>query len=96
MKADTDQLQIFPDRLLLRRVDAEQNMYRFYLMTVQRDLFGGAVLQKEWGRIGQPGRIQQSHYPDEGKAIDALADVARIKQRRGYVPAQCRGYVPAQ
>lgn len=53
-------------------------MRRFYLLTVQRDLFGGATLVREWGRI----RKQQ--YADEGLALDALANAAKSKRRRGY------------
>lgn len=80
----TFQHEIFPDRLHLRREDQTRNMRRFYLMTVQRDLFGGARLVREWGRIGSAGRVQVSHHADEGKAIDALTDIARSKRKRGY------------
>jgi predicted DNA-binding WGR domain protein len=51
------QNEIFPDRIKLRRIDPAKNMRRFYLMTVQRDLFGGATLIKEWGRIGSGGKM---------------------------------------
>lgn len=40
MKDAPQQLKMFPDNLLLKRVAAEENMHRFYLMTVQRDLDG--------------------------------------------------------
>jgi len=78
------QFEIFPDCLKLRRIDPAKNMRRFYLMTVQRDLFGGATLIKEWGRLGSGGRIQHEHHPDEGKAVDALALIAQQKFKRGY------------
>ena len=81
---DDQQLVVFPDRLLLRRIEPSRNMRRFYLMTVQRDLFGGAVLIKEWGRIGSAGQMQVSHHVDEGSAIDVLSEVAKAKQKRGY------------
>lgn len=81
---DPDQLEVFPSVLRLQRIDNEQNMRRFYLMTVQRDLFGGAVLVKEWGRIGSSGRLKREHYADEGQAVDALAIAAKTKTRRGY------------
>ena len=84
MPTDPEQLEFFSDRVLLRRVDAERNMRRFYLMTVQRDLFGGTTLMREWGRIGCAGKVRISHHYDEGRAVDALAETARIKQRRGY------------
>lgn len=84
MADDPKQLHVFPDRLLMRRVDPGQNMQRFYLMTVQRDLFGGAMLVKEWGRIGSAGQVQVSHHADEGQAVDALAKTAKAKRKRGY------------
>ena len=41
--------------VILRRIDAAQNMARFYLLDVQPDLFGGWSLIREWGRIGRAG-----------------------------------------
>ena len=80
----TYQPEIFPDRLHLKREDLSRNMRRFYIMTVQRDLFGGASLIREWGRIGSSGKVQVTHHPDEGQAVNALADIARAKNKRGY------------
>jgi predicted DNA-binding WGR domain protein len=82
---DDSQYEVFPDRLHLRRVDPVKNMRRFYLMTVQRDLFGGAMLVREWGRIGSPGKVKTSHFRDEGRAVDALAVKVDQKRKRGYV-----------
>jgi predicted DNA-binding WGR domain protein len=84
MTDDPKQLQVFPDRLLMQRVDPEKNMHRFYLMTVQRDLFGGASLTREWGRIGSSGQVRVDYHPDEGQAVDALAGLATDKTKRGY------------
>lgn len=78
------QSEVFPARIKLRRIDPVKNMRRFYLMTVQRDLFGGATLMREWGRIGSAGKLQQSHYSDEGQAVDELATLAQQKFKRGY------------
>lgn len=78
------QAEVFPSRIKLRRIDPIQKMRRFYLMTVQRDLFGGATLVREWGRIGSAGQLLQSHHPDEGHAVDALATLAQQKFKRGY------------
>lgn len=79
------QLEVFPDRMHLRREDPSKNMRRYYLMTVQRDLFGGASLIREWGRLGSPGKVQVEHHPDEGRAVNALADLATAKRKRGYI-----------
>jgi predicted DNA-binding WGR domain protein len=78
------QLDVFPDRLHLRREEPSQNLRRFYLMTVQRDLFGGATLIREWGRIGSPGKLRLEHHQDEGRAVDALAKIMIAKHKRGY------------
>lgn len=84
MTREPTQLDVFPDRLHLRRQDPAQNMRRFYLMTVQRDLFGGASLIREWGRLGSPGKVQMEHHADEGRAVNALVDIATAKRKRGY------------
>lgn len=78
------QLDVFPDQIRLRREEPEKNTRRFYMMVVQRDLFGGASLVREWGRLGSPGRVQIDHHPDEGQAIDALANLMTVKRKRGY------------
>lgn len=79
------QLEIFPDQARLRRVCQARNMRRFYKMVVQRDLFGGASLVREWGRIGSPGQVRIDHHLDEGQAVDALAELTVAKRRRGYL-----------
>ena len=78
------QAEVFPSRINLRRIDPIQKMRRFYLLTVQRDLFGGATLVREWGRIGSGGKLKTSHHADEGQAVDALAALAQQKFKRGY------------
>ena len=61
------QFEIFPGQIRLRREDASQNMRRFYQMVVPRDLFEGASLIREWGRIGSSGPVRIDHYPDAGR-----------------------------
>ena len=78
------QSEVFPTWIKLRRIDRARNMCRFYLLTVQRDLFGGATLVREWGRVGSSGKLLYTHHPDEGAAIDALAGIAQQKFKRGY------------
>ena len=85
MRVEPFQLEVFPDRAFLRREDARKNMRRYYLMTVQRDLFGGATLVREWGRQGSPGQVRVEHHRDEGHAINALIDLVAAKRKRGYV-----------
>jgi predicted DNA-binding WGR domain protein len=78
------QLEIFPTDLQMRRVDPARNMRRFYRMSIQPDLFGGASLVREWGRIGYRGQMMVEPHADEGQAVTALMKLARAKQRRGY------------
>ena len=72
------QLEVFPTDLHLRRIDPACNMRRFYRLSVQRDLFGGACLIREWGRIGYRGQVLIETYEDEGKAITAVPETADI------------------
>jgi predicted DNA-binding WGR domain protein len=55
MSSIGEQGEVFPTRVKLCRIDPTQNMRRFYLMQAQPDLFGGASLIREWGRIGNRG-----------------------------------------
>jgi len=81
----TQQLDLFPTTLQLCRIDPEQNMQRFYRLSLQPDLFGGCSLVREWGRIGAGGRLRQDGYDSEGKAVSALVALSAAKTRRGYV-----------
>lgn len=80
----TRQLDMFPDDIRIERSDPGRNMHRFYRMHIQPDLFGGAVLVKEWGRIGTAGRQRMEPFEDVGRAIDALVAHLHSKRRRGY------------
>ena len=71
----------------LTRTDAARNMARFYILSVQEDLFGSVTLTREWGRIGQGGRVRVEAYNDEAAAMTAAARITAEKQRRGYVSA---------
>jgi predicted DNA-binding WGR domain protein len=73
--------------LHLRRIDDARNVRRFYQLDVQPDLFGGALLVKEWGRIGSRGRIVDESYR-EALATDAMQKHADRKRRRGYYRAR--------
>jgi len=78
------QLPLFPDQASLIRIRPERNEWRFYRMAVWPDLFGRALLARQWGRIGTQGRVRLDLHPDAGAAINALAQLARTKRRRGY------------
>jgi predicted DNA-binding WGR domain protein len=78
------QLPLFPDHASLARVRPELHEWRFYRMEVWPDLFGRALLMRQWGRIGTKGRRRLDVHPDPGAALNALARIARAKRSRGY------------
>jgi predicted DNA-binding WGR domain protein len=80
------QLPLFPDSAVLCRIRPELNEWRYYRMEVWPDLFGRALLMRQWGRIGTDGRQRTDPHPDPGAALNALARIARSKHRRGYRP----------
>ncbi|MFC4670610.1 WGR domain-containing protein [Seohaeicola nanhaiensis] len=84
MSHSVAQLEVFPTDQQMRRIDPVWNMRRFYRMSIQPDLFGGASLVREWGRIGARGQMMIEQHPDEGRAVTALMKLAAIKKRRGY------------
>ena len=82
---DPQQIEMFPSVLRLRRTDPEGTIRRFYLVTVQPDLFGGAALVAESGQLGSPGLTTTRFFPDEGLAADALSEIAKRKVKQGYL-----------
>ena len=70
--------------LVLRRVEPERNVARFYALMIERDLFGRVVLVRHWGRIGSKGRERAKVRTDEGKAAQAMGKLAAAKRQRGY------------
>ncbi|WP_439618789.1 WGR domain-containing protein [Shinella sp.] len=60
-------------------------MQRFYRLTVTRDLFGTALLVREWGRIGV---FSRERVEAKRSLAEAWRDAERLdvrKRRRGYV-----------
>jgi hypothetical protein len=47
-----------PHDIRLQKRDPERNQYRYYLLTMQPNLFGTWSLIREWGKIGRPGRVK--------------------------------------
>jgi predicted DNA-binding WGR domain protein len=72
--------------ILLTRCDPAHNLYRYYRLEVQRDLFGAWCLIREWGRIGQSGQRRSTPYPTAEQAQAALERQRRCKEQRGYAP----------
>ena len=78
------QLPLFAETASLVRIRPALNEWRYYRMEVWPDLFGRALLVRQWGRIGTEGRRRLDPHPDPGAAINALADILQVKRRRGY------------
>ncbi|RUX04296.1 WGR domain-containing protein [Mesorhizobium sp. M2A.F.Ca.ET.037.01.1.1] len=72
----------------LRRIDPAQNMRRFYVLSVQPTLFGGASVIRNWGRIGTSGQSMVQTFDQPGEADSALSLLERSKRRRGYRDAR--------
>ncbi|WP_420408036.1 WGR domain-containing protein [Hoeflea sp.] len=73
-----------PEPVHLRRIDPAQNMRRFYSLSVQPTLFGGASLIRDWGRIGTRGQTMMETFETAADAARALRRLERTKRRRGY------------
>jgi predicted DNA-binding WGR domain protein len=69
---------------ILQKRDPQRNQYRYYLLTVQPNLFGTWSLIREWGRIGRPGRMKIDLRESHEEASAVLHRKLRQKQRRGY------------
>nr|WP_172690558.1 WGR domain-containing protein [Agrobacterium deltaense]ASK48386.1 WGR domain-containing protein [Agrobacterium deltaense] len=68
----------------LHRIDAAQNMRRYYRIAIQPTLFGGASVVRNWGRIGSGGQTMMETFDHPDDADTALFLIERTKRRRGY------------
>lgn len=68
----------------LEKRDPKRNIARYYRMSVHPNLFGEWTLQREWGRIGQGGRIRLDLFRSALEAKSALELLESAKQRREY------------
>ncbi len=77
-----------PAACRLERIRPPDNVRRFYSLALWGDLFGGCILFREWGRIGQAGTVRLTHFPDRPSAERALEKIVKTKIRRGYRPVE--------
>lgn len=77
-------IQIGDTPIHLTHVDPDQNMARFYEMSVQPTLFGEATVFRNWGRIGTRGQSMMVTYPGAIEAAAVVSKLERQKHRRGY------------
>jgi predicted DNA-binding WGR domain protein len=78
------QLLLFTEAASLVRIRPALNEWRYYRMEIWPDLFGRALLVRQWGRIGTEGHRRLDPHPDPVAAINALSKILRAKRRRGY------------
>jgi predicted DNA-binding WGR domain protein len=78
------QLPLFAEAASLVRIRPAANEWRYYRMEIWPDLFGRALLVRQWGRIGTEGHRRLDPHPNADAAINALAQILRAKRRRGY------------
>jgi len=57
-----EEISTIQHTLVLRRVEPEENVARFYTLMIERDLFGRIVLVRRWGRIGTRGRERSDEH----------------------------------
>ena len=74
----------YPDAAELVKLSPAERQARYYRLEIWPDLFGGFSLAREYGRIGQSGRLQLDPFPEVETAARAFARIVRTKQKRGY------------
>lgn len=85
LRNDTNPVDEHMAAVTLHRIDRTRNMHRYYLLDVQPDLFGAWGFIREWGRVGQPGRLRVDRYPTAAQAEERMQFQQAVKQGRGYV-----------
>ena len=53
-------------------------------MVVLPNLFGEWTLYREWGRIGQGGKVRMELFISQDQAASEMAKLEAAKLRRGY------------
>jgi predicted DNA-binding WGR domain protein len=70
---------------LVKLVPAKRQA-RFYRLEIWPDLFGRVSLAREYGRIGQPGRLQLDPFPEIDTARKAFARIVSKEAAPGVCP----------
>jgi predicted DNA-binding WGR domain protein len=68
----------------LEKHDTTKNQARFYTLVLLPNLFGEWTLYREWGRIGQSGKVRMELFASEDEAKVALVSLEGAKRQRGY------------
>lgn len=68
----------------LKRIDTSINARRFYRMELIQGLFGDWSLVREWGRVGQSGKVRVDWFDTESSAKKERFKIHMKKSMRGY------------
>lgn len=74
-----------------QRIDANRNMARYYLLSIQPTLFGETAVVRTWGRIGKAGGEMTEVFGTEIDAVSRFLELLLQKRKRGYKPARSCG-----
>lgn len=83
-------------RLYLQMPAPQGRPPRFYQLVLQRDLFGGWSLIREWGRQGAGGRSLREYFPARDEAVTAMMRIRDDQLRRGYRLVYAEGEHPRE
>lgn len=78
-------------QLYSRKIDASQNMARYYMLTIKPTLFGETAVVRRWGRIGKAGGEMTEVFGTEKEAISRFLELLLQKRKRGYRPVRSCG-----
>ncbi|WP_068298543.1 WGR domain-containing protein [Pararhodobacter sp. CCB-MM2] len=70
--------------VVLERRDPTENVFRYYRLEVERDLFGTWCLIRCWGRIGTMGQSKIQAFDSRERAEALCHRIAARKRKRGY------------
>ena len=69
----------------LEKHNDEKNQHRFYVLSIDRNLFGGWSVIRRWGRVGSRGGRQKIDlYDDFSSAQSGFEKKEQEKLRRDY------------
>ena len=72
--------------LHIQRLNATENMARYYRLAIEPTLFGTICLVRNWGRVGTRGQERIEFCEDENQALRLFLKILKRKRRRGYRP----------
>ena len=70
----------------VQRIDAKQNMARFYVLAIEPTLFRNMSLVRNWGSIATRGQERLQLFENERPALTLFLEILREKRRKGYRP----------